>query len=275
MAPATSGASPSLSLADDTAAPVAAARPLRVASIDYCADQFLLKLADRAQIAAVSIDADKDFSYMRNAAAGLTRIRPTAEDILSVRPDLVIRSYGGGPQAPGLLASARVPVVQLGFAQDMAGVRANIRAVAAALGDRARGELLIARMDATWAQAARPAGDIQAMYMTAGGATAGEGAFVADLMHHAGLSVMATHHGWAEIPLELLAYRTPDVVIAAFFNTRASAVQTWSPARHPVAQAKLAARPSLMVDGAMTACGGWFLADLALAMAEARDRVQP
>jgi hypothetical protein len=30
-----------------------------------------------------------------------------------------------------------------------------------------------------------------------------------------------------------------------------------------------------MVDGAMTACGGWFLADLALAMAEARDRVQP
>ncbi len=249
------------------------ARPLRVASIDYCADQFLLKLADRAQIAAVSVDAGKDFSYMRHAAAGLTRIRPTAEDILSVRPDLVIRAYGGGPQAPELLASAGIPVVQLGFAQDMAQVRANIRAVAAALGERTRGEQVIAHMDATWARAARPASHLEAMYITAGGAAAGEGAFVADLMRHAGLSVMATHHGWAEIPLELLAYRTPDLVIAAFFNTRASAVQTWSAARHPVAQAKLTARAGLMADGAMTACGGWFLADLALAMAEARDRV--
>lgn len=252
-----------------------ASRPLRVASLDYCADQFVLKLANRDQIAAVSIDAAKDFSYMRAAAYGLPQIRPTAEDVLSARPDLVVRAYGGGASAPGFLSAAGVPVIQLGFAQDMAGVRANIRKVAAALGSPARGEAVIAQMERSWARAERAPRDVAALYVTAGGAAAGQATFAADLMNHAGLNVMATHRGWAEIPLEMLAYRDPDLVIAAFFTNRASAQQTWSSARHPVAQEELSRRPALHVDGAMTACGGWFLADLALTMAEAGDRVAP
>ena len=42
----------------------------KVASLDYCADQFVLKLVEPARIAAVSKDADREFSYIPDSAAG-------------------------------------------------------------------------------------------------------------------------------------------------------------------------------------------------------------
>ena len=74
-------------------------RPMRIVSLDFCSDQYVLKLADRAQILALSPDAGREFSFMREAAAGLPTVRPVAEDVLILQPDLVIRSYGGGPKA--------------------------------------------------------------------------------------------------------------------------------------------------------------------------------
>ena len=48
--------------------------PQRIVSLDYCADQYVLKLADEEQILAISPDAVKDFSYMREAAAGVPTV---------------------------------------------------------------------------------------------------------------------------------------------------------------------------------------------------------
>ena len=72
---------------------------MRIVSLDFCADQYVLKLADREQILAVSPDAVREFSYMRETAQGLPTVRSVAEDVLILKPDLVVRSYGGGPKA--------------------------------------------------------------------------------------------------------------------------------------------------------------------------------
>ena len=69
--------------------------PIRVVSLDYCADQFLLKLADPEQILALSPDAGAGFSYLREEAQGSPTVRPRAEDLIALSPDLAIRSYGG------------------------------------------------------------------------------------------------------------------------------------------------------------------------------------
>ena len=69
--------------------------PLRIVSLDFCADQYVLKFADREQILAVSPDAVRGFSYMRDTAIGIPSVRPIAEDVLILKPDLIIRSYGG------------------------------------------------------------------------------------------------------------------------------------------------------------------------------------
>ena len=53
----------------------------KVVSLDYCADQFVLKLLPRASILALSPDAHRDFSYMRDAVDGLRQVRPIAEEI--------------------------------------------------------------------------------------------------------------------------------------------------------------------------------------------------
>ncbi|HBJ94399.1 MAG TPA: iron ABC transporter substrate-binding protein, partial [Hyphomonadaceae bacterium] len=69
----------------------------RIISMDYCADQYVLALAEREDILALSPDADKTFSYLRDQADGIPQIRPVAESVLAAQPDLIVRSYGGGP----------------------------------------------------------------------------------------------------------------------------------------------------------------------------------
>lgn len=113
-------------------------RPVRIVSLDYCADQFVLKLVDRDRILAVSPDADADFSYMRAAAVGLRKVRPVAEDALILEPDLIVRSYGGGPNAAAFFEKAGVPVLNVGWASDIDAVKAVILDMAEGLGEPAR-----------------------------------------------------------------------------------------------------------------------------------------
>ena len=66
----------------------------RVVSLDFCADQFVLRLLRKPRILAVSTDAQRHFSYMREQAAGIRQVRSIAEDVLVLKPDLIVRSYG-------------------------------------------------------------------------------------------------------------------------------------------------------------------------------------
>ncbi len=74
---------------DPPNSPLAPARPMRIVSLDYCADQYVLKLVEPQRILALSPDAEKSFSYMREAARALPKVRPRAEDVLVLKPDLV------------------------------------------------------------------------------------------------------------------------------------------------------------------------------------------
>ena len=73
----------------------AAKPPLRIVSLDMCADQYVLGLVARPQIAALSRSAMAPESYFRNRAKGIRLVNAEAEAILSLHPDLVIRTWGG------------------------------------------------------------------------------------------------------------------------------------------------------------------------------------
>ena len=92
---------------------------LGVVSLDYCADQFVLKFVDRENILALSPDATASFSYMKEAAIGLPTIRPRAEDVLLLKPEIVVRSYGGGPLASAFFERTGIKIVQIGYAGDL------------------------------------------------------------------------------------------------------------------------------------------------------------
>lgn len=253
----------------DTAAPAPVSDAMRVVSLDYCADQFVLKFVDRDNILAVSPDAAKYFSYMREAARGLPTVRPTAEEVLLLQPTVVVRSYGGGPYARRFFSAAGVEVVQLGFPASLDEVKHSIRTVAAQLDAPIKGQQLVndmeRRLRAVQAAEHPPVG----LYVTPGGVTTGPGSLVHELLRSAGIDNYETRRGWRPLPLENLVYAEPDLIAAASFGQEHTHVDAWTLARHPRIRHLMATVPRVELAGAWTSCGGWFLLDAIEALAGA------
>lgn len=242
-----------------------------IVSLDYCADQYVLALAGKSQIRAVSPDAVKSFSYMRSAAAGIPAVRPLAEDIMVLAPDIVVRSYGGGPGAAEFFKRAGIKVVQIGYAGTLDDIARNIEKIGAALSAQDRAGELAAQMKRRMAALPPPSGKT-ALYVTTGGVTSGPGSLVDEMIRAAGYTNFETRPGWPSLPLERLAYERPDMIAAAFFESAAGHKDIWSPARHSVSKRALRDLPVTRIEGAWTACGGWFLMDAIEALAKGGDR---
>jgi iron complex transport system substrate-binding protein len=239
----------------------AEANPPRVVSLDFCADQFVLALANRDDILAVSPQADDAHSALRAEAEGLTQLRATAEDVLALQPDLIVRSYGGDARTLAFFERLGLEVHQIGFASDFDGIEAGLRATARALGHPERGEALIANMalEDPHTDIDRPSG----LYLTPAGATTGSGTLIDATLNAAGLRNAASGSGWRSLPLEQLAQEDPDLVVTAFFDDQSAPPDGWAVARHPVFQRLIADTPRLDMDGAQTSCVSWMLADAA------------
>lgn len=248
-------------------------RPMRIVSLDFCADQYVLKLADREQILALSPDADRDFSFMRADAAGLPKVRPLAEDVLVIKPDLVVRSYGGGPNAGTLFERAGIPVLQVGWAtsihgEDVGSIPRVIADIADGLGQSERGVELVKAYTERLNRIQAEARGTSTLYMTPTGITTGGETMADKMMQAAGLTNFMDKPGWHSLPLERLAYERPEMVAAAFYSEKTNHRDAWSASRHPIAQRELAETPRVDLDGAWLACGGWFILEAVEALAQ-------
>lgn len=249
--------------------PVAAA-PQRVMSLDYCADQFLLALGDRDQIAAVSRDVSNERSYLAAEAKGLPQSGDSVEEIVSRDPDLVLRVWGGGYRADEMLARFQVPVVTIPFTQTPEDLRRSIRDVGRALGHPDRAEAMIARMDRRLAavadrwrllpEARRPL----AIYITPGGVSAGAGTMVDAMMQAAGvrnLTAIEGGTGWPSIDLERLLLESPEAVVLGFQDLAYNTAGRWQLGRHDALRAFIAARPTAEIPSRVLACSAWYFVD--------------
>ena len=239
-------------------------RPMRIVSLDFCADQYVLKLADREQILALSPDADREFSFMRSEADGLPRVRPLAEDVLILKPDLVVRSYGGGPNAAAMFERAGIPVLQVGWATSIHGgdvgtIPRVVTDVAVGLGQADRGEALVDEYNERLNRIKANSSGQTALYMTPTGVTTGGDTMAHKMMQAAGLNNFMERPGWHSLPLERLAYERPEIVVAAFFDSKSNHAHDWSPSRHPIAKRELREAPRVDLQGAWLSCGGWFI----------------
>ena len=65
------------------AAPAGAAKPQRIVSIGLCTDQLSLLLAERAQIASLSVwSRDRNMSYMIDAVGDIPLNNATVEEVI-------------------------------------------------------------------------------------------------------------------------------------------------------------------------------------------------
>lgn len=124
-------------------------------SLKICTDELLLDLVPaslpgkKSRIASVT--------FLSREAAGLKYWpqganipinRGSAEEILSTRPDLILTDPFMAPHLRPLLAKTGARIVEVPPAENFEQIRAVTRLVAKAVGEEARGEALIAKMDA-------------------------------------------------------------------------------------------------------------------------------
>jgi iron complex transport system substrate-binding protein len=247
----------------------ASAAPRRIVSLDYCADQFVLALADRDQIAALSRGSLRDDSYFRNRASGIRQTRSTLEEVLALRPDLIVRNWGGPWDAETVYGRFAVPVLQVGDTPDFASARADLIDAAGRFGHAARGEAIARDLDQRLARLAARRSGAPVMYLSAGGAVAGSGTMMDAVITAAGGRNLRTEASWTMMPLERMVETPPTLIALGFFDSGREQVNAWSPSHHPAMRRALADARTVRLPAAAVSCEAWYAIDAAETIAAA------
>jgi iron complex transport system substrate-binding protein len=244
------------------------AAPQRVVSLNLCADQFLVLLLPPHRIAALSpLADDHTLSAVASAARHLPRVRPSAETVLPLSPDLAVAGPWGGAGAAAALARRGVPVLRLGMAEDFPAITEQLLRLGTALGETARAEAIAAEMQAALASLpARPAERPRALVWQARGFAPGRGTLAAAVLEAAGFANAAPFRGYGYVPLERLLIDPPSLLVTA--PPRGTASLSTAVTHHPAIAA--AGIPRATVDPAWLACGSPYTVRAAIVLAMQR-----
>ena len=197
--------------------PDAAERPQRIVSLNLCADQLVLALADRDQIVGLTRNAaDPEMSGEAAKARGLRILTNSAEEILELDPDLVVGIPARRSASISVLKGQNYNMLDLKTANTLDEIYASIRETAAAVGHPERGTALITDMEKQLAAIPRPgAGRVAAYYQRRGFMT-GTGTLIDDLMTRVGVVNLAAKLGkpaLSQLRLEEMVAAEPDFLI--------------------------------------------------------------
>lgn len=229
--------------------------PRRIVSLNLCADQYLLALADRGQIAGLTQNADNpEMSAAAAQTRGLRILGQSAEEVLVIQPDLVVGMPARRNAAMTALKGQNYPALDLRTAETFAAIVEQMRKVARAVGHPERGEALVARMERDLAALGKPGrGRVVAYYQRRGFLT-GTGTLIDDLMQRAGLVNLAGKLGkppLSQLSIEELVAARPDFIIVDSATDRVRDQGT-EMLHHPA----LRDIPRIRLPQAWTVCGG-------------------
>ncbi|MDI4667040.1 ABC transporter substrate-binding protein [Xanthobacter autotrophicus] len=196
----------------------AQAKPARVASLNLCADELVLRLADPGQVASVTFLArDPRSSNVADLARGVPVNRGLAEEIVPLAPDLVIVGAFTTRTTTALLRRLGLDVLELGVPQTLDEAYIQIRLVAARLGTPERGEAMVRQMEEAFARLPPPAAHPpSAIVLRPNGFTAGRGSLPGEVMARAGLDNLAARLSadrLGQLALEEVVWAQPDILV--------------------------------------------------------------
>ena len=253
----------------------AEAAPQRVMSVNLCTDQYLMLVADPAQIASVShLAFDPAISFMAAEAAHHPQNPGTAEEALGLRPDLILSSQYSSPSLTAMLERLGFRVERFPVATDEAGILANLGRIGRLLGREQRAAALADefRRRIAAATATGPLPTTTALFYQPGGYTAGAATLQDTALRLAGLVNLAArlgYQGHGVIDLETIALHPPDRLVVSR-DGAAGASRLEAELHHPVMRAITQGRPMQEIDYRYWICDGPMLADAVEALAGER-----
>lgn len=253
----------------------AAAAPRRIVSLNPCLDLLLVNLADREQVAALSHYArDKDSSTIAALAETFPVTYESAEEVMALSPDLVLTSRHSDLATRNALSRLNIRTELFSEPQNVAQSLAQVRTVARLVEQEARGEEVVARIEAALAAAAPPPGavPVPALIFQRNGFSSGRGTLVDEMMTRTGFVNVADRYGlswWSNVPLERVVADPPAVLLAGEIRPD---MPTWADRvlRHPALRAMEPTIKRATFPDRLLYCGGPVLVESAAALAAAR-----
>jgi len=254
----------------------AAAPPRRVVSLNPCLDTILVRVADRAQIAALShYSREPTTSTIAAVAARLPMTYASGEEVVALRPDLVITGRNISAATRAALARLGITVVLFDVPETVAASLAQVMQVADLLGHPDRGRMLAAEIATALRRGAAPPGTrpVSALVFMPGGFASGPGTLMDAMMTRAGLANAAARYGLrrsATVPLEALVADPPELLLAG--EARAGAPGGHQRVTgHPVLAHLAPAMLARQFPERLLFCGGPVLISTIAVLAAARD----
>jgi iron complex transport system substrate-binding protein len=246
--------------------PATAAGLPRIASMNVCTDQLLITLADPEQILGLSRYARERFeSFAADDARRFRILSGGAEDILVLRPDIVVASQFDKRSTRELLKEKGLHLAEFAVPRNLGEVKAQIREMGDVVGhpDRARTE--IARLDdaiarARQAVAAKP---YRVLPLSRRGWVSGSDSLVSSLLAETGLFNAAgdlgiTFGGFAS--LEAIVNLKPELIVVSEAGDRAED-DGRAFLLHPALERFYPPSKRIVIPDRLTVCGGVMLAE--------------
>jgi iron complex transport system substrate-binding protein len=242
--------------------------PRRIVSINLCADELLVTLAEPDQIADLSIYAtDPTLSYVADAAKRFRHDAAEAETVIDLKPDLILAGRFTKRATREMLGRLGYRVELLDSVTSIAGSIAQIRHIAALVGHPDRGEALVEKIEAARTRAEAKAATMKerptaAVYQRRGYVTGAE-TLTGELLSLAGFVNVAgdlTGKTGGFVPLEKIVATPPDMIVVSTAVARAQD-QGSALLAHPALAALFPPDKRVALPDKLTACGGPSLPD--------------
>jgi iron complex transport system substrate-binding protein len=249
----------------------------RLVSMNVCADQLLLRLADPEQILGLSRFARDGWQSQAGDISRYPVLSGGAEDVLVIRPDIVVASAFDKRSTRELLKAKGLRLVELAVPKTLDEARQQIREAGDITGHPDRAAVEIARLDAALARARRAVSErhYRVLPLSRRGWVAGSDSFVGSLLRETGLRSAAGDLGFAFggfASLEAIVNLRPDfIVVSQAGDTARDDGQAFL--LHPALQRFYPAEKRIVIPERMTECGGVLLADALDALATEVKRV--
>ena len=201
-------------------APAAAADLPRIASMNVCTDRLLLSLADPTQILGLSRYSHDRFQPWETDAAKYPRLSGGAEDILVLKPDIVVASLFDKRSTRELLKAHGIRLAEFSVPDSLGEARDQIRQMGDITGHPDRAAAEIARLDDAIARARNMVTrkPYRVLALSRRGWVSGHDSLVSSLLAATGLVNAAgdlgvTSGGYAS--LEAIVKLKPDFIVVS------------------------------------------------------------